>query len=134
MAVEWKKILLEGDTTTEMSLIKVSSDDTTPGYLDGKLVAGTAIDLTVGNPAGNETLEIKVEADGITAALIADDAVGSEHIEQLSAALDFGGNQAQDMTVHNVADAAARNGLTPVLGKMVFQADTLHPYICTSIA
>lgn len=134
MAVEWKKILLEGDTTTEMSLAKVSSDDTTPGYLDGKLIAGTAIDFTVGSPAGNETLEIKVEADGITAALIADDAVGSEHIEQLSADLDFGGNEATDMAVHNVADATARTALTPILGKIVFQVDTLHPYICTSVA
>lgn len=134
MAVEWKKILLEGDATAEMVQVKVSSDDTTPGYLDGKLVAGTAIDLTVGSPAGNETLTVSVETDGITSAQIADDAVGSEHIEQLSADLDFGGNEATDMAIHNVADATARNALTPILGKIVFQADTLHPYICISVA
>jgi len=144
MAVEWKKILLDGDTTTEMSLAKVSSDDTTPGYLNGKLIAGTAIDLTEGTPGGNETLEIKVEdggidttqlaADAVDGTKLADDAVGSEHIEQLDAALDFGGQQAQDMVLHIVADNAAKAELTPVVGKMVWQTDTAHPYICISAA
>jgi len=38
--------------------IKVSADDTTLGFLDGKLLAGTGISLTVGSPAGDETLTI----------------------------------------------------------------------------
>lgn len=37
---------------------KVSSNDTTAGYLNGKLVAGTNITLTEGNDGGNETLTI----------------------------------------------------------------------------
>ena len=144
MAAEWKKILLEGDTTTEMGQALVSANDTTPGYLNGKLIAGTGIDLTEGNDAGDETLEIKIEDGGVDttqlavgaveAGNIANDAVGSEHIEQLSADLDFGGNEATDMAIHNVADADARDLLTPILGKIVFQGDTLHPYICTAIA
>ena len=36
----------------------VSSNDTTPGYLDGKLLAGTGITLTEGNDGGDETLTI----------------------------------------------------------------------------
>lgn len=32
---------------------KVSSNDTTPGYLDGKLVAGSGITLTQNNDGGN---------------------------------------------------------------------------------
>ncbi len=37
----------------------VSSDDTTAGYLDGKLIAGNNMIFTVGSPAGNETLTIE---------------------------------------------------------------------------
>ena len=39
----------------------ISADDTTVGYLDGKLLAGDGIDFTVGTPAGNETLTISGE-------------------------------------------------------------------------
>lgn len=40
------------------SLISVSSNDTTPGVLNGKLVAGTGIDLTEGSDGGDETLTV----------------------------------------------------------------------------
>jgi len=36
--------------------VRVSADDTTPGYLNGKLVAGTNITLTEGSGGGDETL------------------------------------------------------------------------------
>ena len=39
----------------------VSLDDTTPGYLDGKLIEGEGIDFAVGTPGGNETLTISGE-------------------------------------------------------------------------
>ena len=39
-------------------LIKVSANDTTTGYLNGKLVAGTGITLTENNDGGNETLSV----------------------------------------------------------------------------
>ena len=39
-------------------LVKVSSNDTTAGYLNGKLVAGTNITLTEGSDGENETLTI----------------------------------------------------------------------------
>ncbi len=39
-------------------LVQVSSNDSTPGYLNGKLVAGTNITLTEGNDGGNEILTI----------------------------------------------------------------------------
>jgi hypothetical protein len=38
--------------------VKVSSDDTTGGYLNGKLVAGTGISFTENNGGGDETLTI----------------------------------------------------------------------------
>lgn len=40
------------------SLVKVSSNDTTAGFLNGKLVASTGISFTEGNNGGNETLTI----------------------------------------------------------------------------
>lgn len=40
---------------------KVSADDTTAGYLNGKLLAGEAVTLTENNPGGNETLTIACE-------------------------------------------------------------------------
>lgn len=38
--------------------VKVSSNDTTSGYLNGKLVAGAGVSLTENNDGGNETLTI----------------------------------------------------------------------------
>jgi hypothetical protein len=38
--------------------VKVSSDDTTPGFLNGKLVSGSGIILTEGSGGGDETLTI----------------------------------------------------------------------------
>lgn len=45
---------------------KVSSNDTTAGYLNGKLVAGSGISLTENNNGGNETLTIANSAPGDT--------------------------------------------------------------------
>jgi hypothetical protein len=42
--------------------IKVSADDTTAGYLNGKLVAGAGITLTEGSGGGDETLTVKAIA------------------------------------------------------------------------
>ena len=55
---------------------KVSSNDTTAGYLNGKLVAGTSITLTENNNGGNETLSIGLgshthAASDITSGVIA---------------------------------------------------------------
>lgn len=53
------QILATGsDITTASMKVSVSSNDTTTGYLNGKLVAGTGITLTENNDGGNETLTI----------------------------------------------------------------------------
>jgi hypothetical protein len=44
--------------------VKVSSNDTTAGYLNGKLVAGTNITLTENGDGGNETLTIDASGGG----------------------------------------------------------------------
>lgn len=69
-------------------------------------------------------------ADAVNGDKIADDAVGSEHIEPLSAALDVNGQQLTDAVLHN----SAADPATPVLGKIYFKTGDLHPYICTAVA
>lgn len=53
-------------------LVKVSANDTTPGYLNGKLVAGDNVTLTENNDGGNETLTVAAtsQRDGITTHII----------------------------------------------------------------
>jgi len=48
-------VAIQADTDVKVS---VSSNDTTPGFLNGKLVAGEAVTLTENNNGGNETLTI----------------------------------------------------------------------------
>ncbi len=43
--------------------VKVTTNDTTPGFLNGKLVAGTGISLTVLNPSGDEDLQISASVN-----------------------------------------------------------------------
>ena len=49
----WQTITADTDVKT-----KVSSNDTTAGFLNGKLVAGTNVTFTEGSDGGNETLTI----------------------------------------------------------------------------
>lgn len=51
--------------------VRVSSDDTTLGYLDGKLLAGTGITFAVGSPAGDETLTLNVTAQAASSETVA---------------------------------------------------------------
>jgi len=53
-----------GSADTEK--VKVSSNDTTAGFLNGKLVAGTNITLTEGSDGGDETLTVASTAGGTT--------------------------------------------------------------------
>lgn len=43
--------------------VRVSSNDTTPGFLNGKLVAGANVTLTEQNDGGNETLEVSADLE-----------------------------------------------------------------------
>lgn len=68
------------DTDTN-DKVKVSSNDTTAGFLNGKLVAGTNISLTEGSDGGNETLTAaftgNLNASVINAGTIATARLGS---------------------------------------------------------
>jgi hypothetical protein len=59
---------------------KVSSNDTTAGYLNGKLVAGSGIALTENNNGGNETLTVAIgnhDASLITTGTVATARLGT---------------------------------------------------------
>lgn len=90
--------------------------------LGAGVVDTTSIELTTG--------ALNVVADGIVATKIADDAVGSEHIEALDAALDFNGYQATDMIVHQ---AVIGSPPTAVVGKWFQDSSTKKFYICTAV-
>ena len=58
----------------------VSANDTTPGYLNGKLTAGEGIDLTEGSDGGDETLAISAEDASVTNKGIVELATSAETI------------------------------------------------------
>jgi len=151
MAVEWKKVALYDEVA--------SLSDAAPEAVGTAAAAGTGTDasrndhvhdlgadcIDSGDLIADDVVDTEhlaagavdttaLGADAVNGDKIADGAVGSEHIEALSAALDFAGNQATDHVIHTVADATARDALTPVVGKMVWQTDEGHPYVCTSAA
>lgn len=71
----WVKV----DADTDVK-VKVSSNDTTAGFLNGKLVAGTGVTLTENNDGGNETLtidspdiKVKVSSADTTAGFLNDE-------------------------------------------------------------
>lgn len=56
---------MSGDINTDET-VKVSANDTTAGYLNGKLVAGTNITLVENNDGANETLTINASGGGVS--------------------------------------------------------------------
>lgn len=60
----WSSVGVNTDETS-----KVSSNDTTAGYLNGKLVAGTNVTFTEGSDGGNETLTIAATDNSIPFAI-----------------------------------------------------------------
>ena len=71
----------------------------------------------------------ELAADAVTGDKLADDAVGSEHIEPLSATLEVNGQQLKDACLEN----NAADPTTPVLGKVYFKTGDTHPYVCTAV-
>jgi hypothetical protein len=62
-------------TYTFDNKVKVSSNDTTSGFLNGKLVAGTGVSFTEGSDGGDETLTISSGAGAPTITSIAPDVI-----------------------------------------------------------
>jgi len=127
MAGTWKKLAYYDDVIPKTTF-------TAKGDLLAGTGNGTLAKLTVGADGqmlyadSNETGGVKWAAAPAGGDFKADGTVA------MAGDLNFAGHKATDMAFHNVADATARNALTPVLGKTVFQVDESAPYICTAIA
>ena len=146
MVATWKKLAYFDEVAT------LSDDD--PHDIGTVAAEGVATDASrhdhvhiIGDGAVNtaaklasdvvETLKIKdlnvttgkLAADAVTADKLGDDAVGSEHIEPLSAALDVNGQQLQDAVIHQAATPP-----TAVKGKPYYDTDDDHVYVCTAVA
>lgn len=117
MAVVWKEIAYLSDVAALTS--------------DAPADIGTTAAAGNGTTAARSNHVHDLGADCIdNADKIADDVIGSEHIEQLSAALDFGGQIATDMVIMQSSAAPA----TPVVGKIYQDIEDQKLYICTSAA
>ena len=86
-----------------------------------------------GTPVENDMARFTATGglDGLTyaelAALMALDDIGAP-----DAAVDFAGQEITNPVIHQVADNTALLLLTPVVGKIAMQVDTLAAYICTA--
>lgn len=113
---QWEGISADTDVKT-----KVSSNDTTAGFLNGKLVAGTNVTFTEGSDGGNETLTIastdtntdvsaKVSANDTTAGFLNGKLLAGTNVTFAEG--NDGGNET--LTINAVAGASV--GLVLALG------------------
>lgn len=149
MAVTWKKLAYEDDVVTKalfdaQSILAATVDDTPAalvvaeqevvGRLTGGDVDGIAIGIADDNivqidGTANDTEHAVFNATGL------EGLTDAELLAALSgdagAAFDWNDQQLQNPIIHQIADAAALSGLSPVVGKVAMQIDTLAAYICT---
>jgi len=127
MAVTWKKLAY-------LDEVAVLSDQVAHdvGTVAGAGVATDAARHDHVHRLGNGAVDVAavLAADVVDGTKIADDAVGSEHIEPLSAKLECNGQQLENAVLEN----NAADPTTPVLGKIYFKTGDTHPYVCTAIA
>ena len=163
MAETWKKVAYEDDVITKALMtatgdVLYASASATPAILAAgddtnvlTLAAGVPTWAVAGAPGAHNTTHQNGGADEISVAdlsgLLADDqhvldtevttVIEATPLNDLTAAdgaIDCGGQELQDAVTHQVADSTARDLLTPVVGKVAFQIDTLAAYICTVAA
>jgi len=96
--------------------VKVSSNDTTAGFLNGKLVAGSNITLTEGSDGGNETLTIAAAGGGGGGGI---SNVVEDTSPQLGGALDVQTNYIITATSNRNVEVAAHG-----TGKFVVRGNT----------
>lgn len=114
---------------------KVSSNDTTAGYLNGKLVAGSGITLTENNNGGNETLSITLgshthAASDITSGVIATARLGSG---TASATTFLAGDQSYKTPPYPVTSVAGKTGAVTLTNTDVGAAATSHTHAASDI-
>jgi hypothetical protein len=120
----WKKLAYEDD-------VPLKTLWTAKGSLLSASAASTMAALAVGTN-GQILSALSTEATGLKwiDLTVASHAL-SDHTVAV-AVVPFGGYQATNLVIHEVADAAALAALTAVVGKVAMQVDTLAFYICTA--
>lgn len=93
--------------------VKISANDTTAGYLNGKLVAGTGISLTENNDGSNETLTVASTITQYTDEM-AQDAVGGALTD--SSTIDFTYNDGANTITASVIQSGIDHGSISGLG------------------
>jgi hypothetical protein len=138
MAVTWDKLAFTKDVINN-SLIDAAGDiiygtaNDTPAILS----VGASVDGHILTLAGGVPSWAAAGAPGFHAATHKDAGADELLLHELgepTGAVKINGQQLQNPIIHQVADSTALNALTPVVGKLAMQIDTLSPYICTSAA
>ena len=125
--------VMETDFNAKGDLLSATADDT-PAILsvgtDGFVLtadSGEASGIKWATPAA-PTAHATTHKNG------GSDEILLNEFGEPTAAVPFDGQQGTDFVLHTVADATARNALTPVNGKIVFQTDETALYVVTSDA
>jgi hypothetical protein len=133
MAVTWKKLAYEDDVILKSVLaakgsIITASAASTPTELaigtDGYLLA-----VSTDTPAWIDPTSLAVGTHATTHKNGGTDELLLHELGEPTSAVAFDGQQAQNIIIHTVADAAGRP--TAAVGKFIWQTDTLAPYVCT---
>lgn len=133
MAVTWKKLAYEDDVITKAALTAKGDLITSSAAATLSILAiGSAGHvLTVADGAPSWAAPGTPGAHATTHKTGGSDSLKLNEFAVPTAAVAFNGQQATNLIVHTVADTAAMEALTPVVGKLVFKTDALAPYICT---
>lgn len=112
---------------------KVSSNDTTAGYLNGKLVAGSGIGFTENNNGGNETLTVAVsnlDAGAITTGTIATARLGTGTADSTTY---LAGDQTYKTPPYPVTSVAGKTGAVALTNTDVGAAAASHTHAASHI-
>lgn len=107
------------------TIVRVSSNDTTSGYLNGKLVAGDNITFAEGSDGGNETLTLAALTGTITGDAVfaagqgADFSANTGAAGETSSLLDWYEEGAWTPAVGGTATYTAQSGLYTRIGRLV---------------
>ena len=114
----WSAIAADTDVK-----VLVSSNDTTAGYLNGKLVAGTAVSFTENNDGSNETLTIASTALPLAGGTMSGETIFADQLATRPVMKDYGetvnaigaiggGTQDIDLTLGNVVTGTVDTSTT----------------------
>jgi len=132
---KWSALAISVPASTHINHLAVANGETRPSWkaLFDATVPGT-IGVSDAAAAGSAVVAARRDHVHASPATFPPTAHALSTHSAAAATMDAAGYQITDLVVHQVADAAAKTGLTGVVGKLAFQVDTLSLYICTALA